>query len=498
MSGESGVAAISGKCRSAWHALPIAIIAAAFLFYARPAIAHTGEGGFVLLLPTGYYLIGGTVAVGISFLLIALAPIAGLRRLVAAQRRLCRLPSLNPVAISAVSCFLLVLLLVAGFFGNTDPLDNPLPLFIWTVWWIGLVVAQALFGNLWSGLNPWIAPAALITWTLGRRGKAPPFPYPNRLGYWPASLAFFAFAWFELIDPAPADPTRLAIAVMIYSLWTIAGMVGFGREAWLAQAEPFSIFFALIAKLSPLLIVVTGTAVAKPERARYELRLVAPGVQLLSLAPLPVSGAAFILLVLSTVTFDGLSRTFWWLSIGGINPLEFPGRSAVIGFMTGGLTGTWLALMGLYMLVIHLGRRLGGGAMSLPAHSVAGAFIASILPISLAYHLAHYFTVFLINIQDAWVVVSDPFELDWDLFGTGEYHVSTGLLTNFDSVRIIWNIEAAIIVLGHMLAVAVAHVIAHRIWPERHRAIRGEAPLAVLMIFYTLFGLWLLATPSAG
>ena len=80
------------------------------------------------------------------------------------------------------------------------------------------------------------------------------------------------------------------------------------------------------------------------------------------------------------------------------------------------------------------------------------------MPISIAYHIAHYLTDFLVNIQDVWVAISDPFERDWDLFGTAGYHVTTAMLNDYQSVRLIWNIEAAVIVLGHILAVALAHL----------------------------------------
>ena len=46
----------------------------------------------------------------------------------------------------------------------------------------------------------------------------------------------------------------------------------------------------------------------------------------------------FVLLTLSSVSFDGLSRTFWWLALGGINPLEYPGRTAVVDRNTFGLS----------------------------------------------------------------------------------------------------------------------------------------------------------------
>lgn len=467
----------------------------AVFFRCGPAVAHTGEGGFVLLLPTGYYLLGGTAAVAASFLLIALIPGDLLQHCAAARLTLWRLPSVGLLRqlrglVNGLASTLLLLLLLIGFYGNTDPLKNLLPLTVWTLWWVGLVVVQAIFGNLWSWLNPWTLPGEWLGRLLRGKAAAACRRYPDGLGYWPASLAFFAFAWFELIDPAPADPTRLAVAAGIYSLWTILGIAGYGKEAWLSHAEPFSIFFALIARLSPFLIIATVDE-------RREVQLGCPGAALLEAEALSISGVIFVLLVLAAVTFDGLGSTFWWLGLGGINPLEFPGRSAVIGFMTLGLIATWLALVGGYLLAIWLGGRAADVARPAPM-ALAGALVISIMPIALVYHIAHYLTNFIVNIQDVLVALSDPFAQGWDLFGTAGDHVSTALLSNYGSVRVIWNIEAGVIVLGHILAVAVAHVALRRLIPDRAAALPREVPLAILMIGYTLFGLWLLASPHAG
>jgi len=467
----------------------------AMIFVCGQALAHTGEGGFVLLLPTGYYLLGGTAAVAASFLLIALIPGEGLRRLAEIRLTLIALPpgfttQKAQCCVNGLASLLLVLLLLIGFLGNTDPLDNLLPLTVWTVWWVALVVIQAVFGNLWFWLNPWILPAWILR-RLFRLSDGASWRYPAWLGYWPASITFLAFAWFELVYPAPADPMRLAIAASLYSLWTILGITLFGEDTWLGRAEPFTIFFTLVSHLSPFRVTERD--------GRRLLQFACPGAGLLDLAPLPVSGVLFILLVLAAVTFDGLGSTFWWLGLGDVNPLEFPGRSAVIGFMTIGLVAAWLALAGLYFAAVAIGAHAGRtGGDRLPLGQLAGSLVVSIMPISIAYHIAHYLTEFLVNIQDVRVTISDPIEQGWDLFGTAADHVSTALLSNYESVRVIWNVEAGVIVLGHVLAVAMAHVAVRRLAPARAAALPREVPLAVLMVFYTLFGLWLLATPHAG
>ena len=97
-------------------------------------------------------------------------------------------------------------LLAAGFAGSRDPLSNPLPLTIWTLLWVGLTLVQGIVGNVWAWIDPLYGPYRLAR----RLGLPALVRLPARLGYWPAVIQFAGFAWFELIDPAPDDPARLA------------------------------------------------------------------------------------------------------------------------------------------------------------------------------------------------------------------------------------------------------------------------------------------------
>ena len=180
--------------------------------------AHTGARAFILLLPTRLYIFGGALVVALSFVVMALMPSAGLRALERARWRLGRLPRWGAVGPSLGTLTLALGLVIAGHAGSRDPLANPLPLVVWTLWWVGFTFLHALLGNLWALLNPWHGVYRLLTVLPGLRGwrERPPLGYPRRLGYCPAVLWFFAFAWFELVDPAPQDPERLANAIAAY------------------------------------------------------------------------------------------------------------------------------------------------------------------------------------------------------------------------------------------------------------------------------------------
>ena len=127
---------------------------------------------------------------------------------------------------------------------------------MWTLWWVGFTLFVAVVGNLWVFVNPWSGPCRLL---LKLSRITPPLSYPPWLGYWPAVAAFFAFAWFELIYPAPDDPAVLAFAVTSYWLVTFLAVLLFGEPAWLERAEPFSVLFRYLGGLSPLVFERTGT-----------------------------------------------------------------------------------------------------------------------------------------------------------------------------------------------------------------------------------------------
>ncbi|MEQ1954540.1 hypothetical protein [Mesorhizobium sp. CN2-181] len=453
---------------------------AAFLIAPSDAFAHASDRGYVLLLPTGYYLFGGAMAVAASFLALLFVPQATLDRLAAWRFPLFAVPETLRFWTSLVSFLILCTLIAAGILGSRDPLSNPLPLTVWTLLWIGLTIIQGLFGNLWRWLDPWYAPVKLAGALIPRHRSL-----PEQLGYWPAVVLFAGFAWFELIYVAPDDPYRLAMATGGYWLLTFAIMLVVGHEQWSARGEFLSVFFRMVSRFGVF-------DAAADDRRRVSLCL--PGAKLWSEQPLPLSGTLFLLLALASVSFDGFSKTFFWLGSNGINPLEFPGRTALQSTNTAGLAGMFVALAAVFLICVAVGERLAGKH---PALDAAGLLVWSIVPIALAYHFSHYLTVFLVNAQYALVAFSDPFGLGWNLFGTAYMPVSAGIVMGSEQAVQIWNAQAFAIIGGHVLAVLVAHGLAARLHGAARDALLSQLPLTLLMIGYTVFGLWLLSTPTA-
>jgi len=454
----------------------VAIVAA---LAAGRADAHASEQGFVLLLPTDVYMTAGAASVALTVVLLAVLPprvaLAMFRPLTLFRWRRGRLHLVT----SGLSFLLLLLLLWAGIEGPRDPLANPLPLMVWTVFWIGLVVAQGLLGDLWRWLNPWSGPLALARLL----GLCPVAHLPHRLGPWLALAGFLAFAGFTLADIAPADPGRLARAVGLYWLAMFAAGLVFGPR-FLLRAEALTVLMTCYARLG-----LFG-------RLRGRIALGVPGWQLLT-ARAPSTGlAVFMLALLATGSFDGLNETFWWLARLGINPLEFPGRSAVVAPNLIGLLAANAALAAAFALAVHAGLVLGGRPM--PTRTAFRLFAPAILPIALGYHIAHYLTAFLVDGQYALIAASDPLANGADLLGLGQFYVTTGFFNTQDSVRAIFLTQAGAVVIGHILAIASAHAIALRAFTSPRIATLSQAPLAVFMVLYTFFGLWLLASPRGA
>jgi hypothetical protein len=462
-----------------------AVLALIACLPATPAFAHAGERGQVLLLPTRLYILGGAAAVGLSFLVLALSAASASPSATTRSKTIAVIPRWAMNLASTVSFILLAFLLLAGFTGAPDPLSNPLPLMLWTFWWVGFTLLAALVGNVWKLLNPWSGPCSVI---LQERSE-PPLRYPSFLGCWPAFALFLAFAWFELVYATPQDPARLAAAASRYALLTFIGIILFGR-VWIERAEAFTVFFGLVSLLAPIRWFNQSN---KP-RGSVVLKLDWPLSALKERPPLSSSEMAFVLLALSTVSFDGLSRTFTWNAWLGINPLEFPGRSALLLQNTFGLALFFAILASAYAGAFLLGHAISRKPIE-PA--MMRRQVLSLLPIAIGFHCAHYLPSLLLDWKHALRALSDPFARGWDLLGTAGLRPSSPMALDHATIGLIYNLQTLVIVLAHVGAVYLTHHLAESGVP-RGKALLAQLPMTFLMILYTIFGLWLLSTPVVG
>ncbi len=385
------------------------------------------------------------------------------------------------IACGAVGAGLLAVVIGAGYLGSANSESNFAPTFILITFWVGMAFASALFGDLFRAFSPWRAVGRASGWLATRlRSGRPPVhrPYPERLGRWPAVLGLLAFTWIELASDWGQEPRTLVTAVCGYTVLTWVGMAVYGTETWSTRGETFSVYFNLFSRISPFETRDRAVGVRPPLGGLPKLDVV-PGT------------VAFVLVMIGTVTFDGLSQGAVWRDIA--TPLEDDlvslgtSLSSAEKIMdTLGLLACVLAVAGFYTLGI-IGARSVGGRFSV--EGLRRTFVHTLVPIALVYVAAHYLTFLIFEGQAIGYLASDPFGQGWDLFGTASSGIDYGVLSQENA----WYLEVAFVVLGHAAALTLAHDRALAIYPDTQMAVRSQYWMLGIMVGFTTLALWLLA-----
>jgi len=451
-----------------------------------PAYGHGFGARYDLPLPLPLWVAGAAATVVLSFVVAAWAVRVPPGRACAARGRAAGGPRRDGLArvaraiAQALSAATLVLIVVAGWFGDQTPSRNLAPTAIWIAWWVGFSYLCAFVADVWPIVDPWSVFHA--SWErlrhkgVQRAGRA---RMGEAVGVWPATALFLVFAWLELVWQGRAIPAHLAVAVLAYSLLAWSGMSLFGRATWSRHADPFGVAFAILGRFAPL------------QRSADGWSLHPPGAGLLYFEEVTPSLVAFVVIMLSTVTFDGLMATPLWRGISdglyaALTALG-PARLAVID--TAGLLAFCAGVALIYRLAAALTARASQGRMTTGAAS--RAFVLTLVPIAIAYLVAHYLSYTLIQGQFLIRLASDPLGFGWNLFGTAGFRPDIGLV----GARFVWYTSLVAIVLGHVVAVALAHLVALRTMGDARSAVRSQVPMLVLMVAYTMMSLWIVAQP---
>jgi hypothetical protein len=386
------------------------------------------------------------------------------------------------VLFGGFSVGLLMLIWLAALVGQPDAADNLAPTFIWVLFWLGLVPFVVVLGNVWAVLSPWRAVGDAVAWLWSKTGRTwePAADYPAGIGRWPAVGLLVAFTTLELAYPRSAEPRTLALAIVVYSWITWAGMLLFGRRTWIENGEAFHVYFGLLALMAPFAI--------QEREGRRVVVVRAPLAGLTARQDTPGT-VAFVAVMLGSVAFDGLSRASWWqdrlYNLEARYIVNSPRTADLIatGFNLLGLLAAVGAVALLFLTAVRAARAVAG-----TRESLEGVFVASLIPIALAYSVAHYFTLLVNQGQFAIPLASDPFGRGWDLFGTSDFTPSL-----FNNPNGIWYVQVAVLVVGHVFGLALAHDRAVAIWGSARTAVRTQYAMLALMVLYTCTGLWLLS-----
>jgi hypothetical protein len=184
------------------------------------------------------------------------------------------------------------------------------------------------------------------------------------------------------------------------------------------------VWFSLLGRIAPYAV--------EPDERRLRRRGFGTGL----LEPgWTIQDVVFIGLGVGSILFDGLSQTQIWFDTFG--------RSS-------NLSAT-LLLFGFLAIVI--------GAALLAVRAVGiSASGAALLPIAVGYLVAHYLTYLLIDGQRIVVALADPFQQGWALLPTAFYQPTSSFLPP----GLVWTVQLAAVVGGHMLGAWGGHVVAAR------------------------------------
>jgi hypothetical protein len=429
----------------------LAGLAAVSLAAPAPAAAHGLTGYYVSPLPLVVYIGGAALAVGLSFAFVILrggdttVPEPGPSR---------HVPRWLVLLLKAIGLVGWLWILAQTVVGGTSAADVS-SLFLWVYGWVGIAMISAFIGPAWSWIDPFTTLhdiGATVLRLVGLRGWKPA-PWPSRLALWPAVVGFAFFVWLELVAQVEQG---LGVVLMGYTVLTLLGMAQFGRDAWRAKGETFSVWFGTLGRLAP--IVLDGP----PELATVRVRRFASG---LFTTDWGIDRIVLVAIGTGSIIYDGLSQTQVWFDVFGLQSVA-SGTLTLIGFL--GL---------LVVVVLAVGRLIGPAGLG-----------AGLLPIAVGYLVAHYLTYLLVDGQRILNAISDPFQLGWDIFGTA-FHEPTGA---WIPPSLLWTVQLVAVVGGHVIGAWAGHVMAIRTSPglSEQSIRRRQVPLAILMVALTSLTLW--------
>jgi hypothetical protein len=457
----------------------------AALLAPAPALAHGLIGKTDLAIPRWLFAWAAGIVLVVSFVALAtLWPKPRLERL--EEERVWRYPRVLDPLCGAVGVALFGIVVYSGLAGEQIATANLLPTWIYVIFWVGLAFTSLLVGDIFRAFNPWRAFARGVAGAvrLVRKGRPlrAPRAYPPWLGRWPAVVGILGFAWLELVYVNKDEPQLLAWMALGYAAVQLAAMSVYGVEMWTNRGDPFSVYFGLFSRLAPL-----------RWRDGWLYRR-APFVGAIELEVLPGTVALLTVMIGST-SFDGFAvSTVWVGSTGVFSKLESVFTKLGFGITAATeLTGTvgLLALIGFIACLYRFGvlgmKSLGGGHST---RELSHRFIHTLVPISLAYVIAHYFSLLAYQGQAMAYLISDPLGNGSNLFGTASSTINYNLV----AANTIWYVQVGALLVGHMAGLTLAHDKALTVYRKARDAMRSQYWMLVVMVSFTSLGLWILSS----
>jgi hypothetical protein len=372
----------------------------------------------------------------------------------------------------------------SGLEGTEVPLANLAPTVVYVIFWVGLVVASVLLGDVFRLLSPWRALARACAWVAGRArpgGLPAPLAYPRRLGHWPAVVTIAGFAWLELVSVDRDDPQLLALLALAYAAVQLIAMSIWGIEGWSARGDGFAVYFGLFARVAPF-VRHAGRLCVRPPLSGL------PGLEVLP------GTVALLCVAIGATTFDGASGGPLWTGVApdlqdAFSDLGLGATAAGEAAFTVGLLAGF-ALVALVYAIGIAGMRTVDPSRGM--RELGGAFAHTLVPIALAYVLAHYLSLLIYQGQALGYLISDPLGDGSNLFGTADRTIDYTVI----GATGIWYLQVIVIVLGHIGGLVLAHDRALAIFRGGRAAMRSQLWMLAVMVSFTCLALWLISAAN--
>ena len=465
----------------------ISAISFLWILLANNMYAHGFGERYDLPIPLTFFLIGAGLTIIFSFFLLLLFYKQNKKTNEFKSPVIINQNTLNNISFKLIkyfikisSVFIFLLIILTGYLGSNNPIENFSAPMIWIIWWVGFGIITPIIGDFWKILNPI---KIIFSFIVEKIIKQPKFlnkgllKYPKALDVWPIIFSFLLFSWFENVGNG-SSPLTLSILITFYSVLTITFMFLFGCKTWLEKGDVFSVYYHIMGSFGIFNILQNQNL----KTTQISLRLPVLGLAKLKTPTMPF--VIFHIILLGTISFDGLSETSLW-SKTEILLIPAFGRMITESFGIIIIPTLFFILLWIICWIISIITK------EKTPETIITSLIFSLTPIAIAYHIAHYLSYILITGQLIIPLISDPFGLGWNIFGTSNYSLNIGII----NAKTAWYSSVMIIVLGHIFSVIISHIKAKEIFSENSIVIRSQIPFLILMIFYTALSLWIISQP---
>ena len=341
----------------------------------------------------------------------------------------------------------LILLTVPGLINNESAKVSITPLILWVFLWIGVPVLGLLFGDLYAKFNP-------LSILVNREGVSK--------NVYIASFLFICLTWFELVWTKPGNPRH--IGIMFLLLFVVVSLVQKFYKKTIIEVDPLLVLHHLYSKMR-----VTHKAPV----FRNLLNNLSNLAQLKGME-------YFILLMIGTVTYDGLRETTFWFDLFGT-------RSYETSFSTIAFLSMNLIVIIFYRFACYFAIRVSREKHDL--NEISLKFGHTMLPIAFAYHVTHYLGLLLFESQTLLYRLNDPLGFGWNLFNAQDTTVDY-----FLEPIVLWTFMVIVTLAGHMLSVVLAHDLSVKIFGHQ-KSDKTQYIFLFITVALTLQALFVLSVP---